>query len=55
VAVAALAGFWVEELFHVSVLYRNNMTFYWLTLAAGLAAGRLCSQPPPATAQEEAS
>ena len=41
VALAALMGFWVEELFHVSVLYRNNMAFYWWTLAAGLVAGRL--------------
>lgn len=41
VALAALMGFWVEELFHVSLLYRNNMAFYWWTLAAGLVAGRL--------------
>jgi len=47
VALAVLVGFWVEELFHVSVLYRNNMTFYWLTLAVGIVAGRL-----PAEARE---
>jgi len=41
VALASLAGFWVEELFHVSVLYRNNMTFYWWTLALGIVGGRL--------------
>ncbi len=41
VALATLLGFWVEELFHVSVLYRNNMAFYWWTLAVGIVAGRL--------------
>lgn len=40
-ALATLTGFWTAELFDIAEVYRTNMTCYWWTLAAGLAAGRL--------------
>jgi len=43
VALAALVGFWVKELFDVAVGFRTNMTCYWWTMAAGIVAGRLPS------------